>query len=411
MSRRMLPFALLLSLLLAGPASAETAACAAQSRMLGVLELLAALGHGFAPIQRALDQAALRAALRYADRCVRLNQVQVLGTHNSYHIQPTPQLISIYLFFDPSAIQLEYTHRPLAEQFGLLGIRQIELDVFADPDGGLYAAPIAYQFVHGNVRIPELEPPGTKVFHIQDIDWDTRCHLLATCLEQIRDWSDANPGHLPIAVLVELKEDVPPLGPFMPTVPPPWDADALDGLDADIRAVLPPEKLITPDDVRGGAASLEDAVLAGRWPTLAKARGRVLFLMDNGGAKRELYRAGRPSLDGRVLFTNAVPGDADAAFVKLNDPVGNEALIQDLVGAGYIVRTRADADTFQARLNDPTQRDAAIASAAQFVSTDYPEPAPDFSDYMVALPGEGGGARRCNPVSAGPGCRDFALER
>ena len=42
-----------------------------------------------------------------------------------------------------------------------------------------------------------------------------------------------------------------------------------------------------------------------------------------------------------------MPGEPDAAFVKLNDPVGNESLIQDMVSAGYVVRTRADADTIQ----------------------------------------------------------------
>jgi hypothetical protein len=335
----------------------------------------------------------------------------VLGSHNSYHIQPIPQLISIYITFDPTAIQLEYTHRPLAEQFGLLGIRQIELDVFHDPEGGLYAMPIAYQILHGAVEHPDYIPPGTKTFHIQDIDWDSRCPMFTDCLAQILAWSDAHPGHLPIAVLVEFKDEAIDLSPFQAVVPLPWDAAALDVVDAEIRGALPAAKIIAPDDVRGSAPTLEDAVLADGWPALAQARGRVLFLMDNGGGLRDVYRQGSPSLEGRVLFTNATPGDADAAFVKVNGPVGNEALIQDLVGAGYIVRTRADADTLQARVNDTSQRDAAIASAAQYVSTDYPEPDPDFTDYHVLLPGNGGGARRCNPVSAGPGCRDFALER
>jgi hypothetical protein len=385
------------------------ASCTAQAHGLAVLEWLRDFGGWNPRAAAALQRVVERVALRYADRCVALNQVQVIGSHNSYHVQPIPQLIEIYTFFDPTAIFLEYTHRPLAEQFGELGIRQIELDVFSDPDGGTYAAPIGFQFLYGDARVPELEPPGTKVFHIQEIDWDSTCPLLSDCLQQIEDWSDAHPGHLPIAVLVELKDEGIDLGPFVPVVPLPWDAAALDGLDADIRAVFPPEKLITPDDVRGAAPTLEAAVLGRGWPVLARARGRVMFLMDNGGAKREIYRAGRPSLEGRVLFTNAVPGEPDAAFVKLNDPVGNESLIQDMVAAGYVVRTRADADTIQSRLNDPTQRDAAIASAAQWVSTDYREPDLDFSDYHVELPG--GLPGRCNPVNAPPGCRDGALER
>jgi hypothetical protein len=81
---------------------------------------------------------------------------------------------------------------------------------------------------------------------------------------------------------------------------------ALDGLDADIRAALPPEKLITPDDVRGGATSLRTRCWprAGpRWP------GARPGAVPDGQRRREArrYRQGCPSLDGRVLFTNAVP--------------------------------------------------------------------------------------------------------
>src|SRR5262245_6544297 len=75
---------------------------------------------------------------RVGNRCVALNVIQVLGTHNSYHIQPRPQLFSLLLAFDPSFQAWEYTHPPLDQQFTTEGIRQIELDVFADPQGGLY---------------------------------------------------------------------------------------------------------------------------------------------------------------------------------------------------------------------------------------------------------------------------------
>jgi hypothetical protein len=62
-----------------------------------------------------------------------------------------------------------------------------------------------------------------------------------------------------------------------------------------------------------------------------------------------------------------------------------------------------------ARANDTERRDAALASGAQYVSTDYPEPDLAFSEYQVMLPD--GAPGRCNPVNAPPGCRSFALER
>jgi hypothetical protein len=73
-----------------------------------------------------------------------------------------------------------------------------------------------------------------------------------------------------------------------------------------------------------------------------------------------------------------------------------------LVEQGYMVRTRADADTEQARSGDTSRRDAALASGAQFISTDYPVPNPEFSDYQVTIPG--GGIARCNPVNAPDSC-------
>ena len=90
--------------------------------------------------------------------------------------------------------------------------------------------------------------------------------------------------------------------------------------------------------------------------------------------------------------------------MKLNDPVADGERIRQLVADGYVVRTRADADTAQARTGDTTQRDAALASGAQWVSTDYPVPDERFgTGYAAGIPG--GRPGRCNPVTARPGCR------
>jgi hypothetical protein len=343
----------------------------------------------------------------------------VLGTHNSYHIEPRQPLLEFIGTIDPqAAASMEYTHRPLDEQVGPLGIRQVELDVFADPDGGRFAFPLgALVFpIPGEEPKPELFLPGLKVLHIQDIDFETTCLTFVSCLQTIKAWSDANPGHLPLMVLVEAKDDplvLPPgvLPPGLPdpAEPVPFGAQELDGIDAEIRSVFSDDQLITPDDVRGGRATLEQAVLKDGWPTLNESRGRLLFALDNTDAKRDDYLAGHPSLAGRVMFTSSPPGSPESAFVKVNDPVPNQAYISQLVAAGYIVRTRADANTLEARLGSITRRDAALASGAQFVSTDYPEADPDFgTGYFVEI--AGGTNARCNPVLSPPGCDSSALE-
>jgi hypothetical protein len=350
-----------------------------------------------------------------ADTCLRLNQVQVLGTHNSYHLRDAPDLLAALTAFDKTLGEsIDYTHPALPEQFSREGVRQIELDVFADPQGGRYAKRRVLSVLKQPVDsgIAALNKPGFKVLHAQDVDFNSNCLTFVECLTAVRGWSRAHNQHLPIAILVEAKDD-PVVDPLKMgfVVPPPLTATDFDALDAEIRSVFPPAELITPDSVRGKHATLEEAVRSGNgWPTLAQSRGKVLFLMDQGD-QREIYIKGHPSLKGRVIFTNARPGEPDAAFVEMNDPNGkNLDEIRKLVREGYIVRTRSDADTVEARANDTKTRENAIASGAQYVSTDYPAPdkAPFAGSYVVTLPGNR--AWRCNPVNTGPACSAAALD-
>jgi hypothetical protein len=332
-----------------------------------------------------------------------MNQVQYLGSHNSYHVRAQQDLFEVLLAFIPDlAPTLDYSHVPLQEQFATQGIRQIELDVFDDPQGGLYAShPARTLFGEDPASgIAELSEPGLKVLHVQDIDYETTCYTFVSCLREIKAWSDANPNHLPITVLVEAKDEVidDPLDLGFAT-PVEFGLDALNRIDSEILSVFPAQQLIVPDDVRGDFATLELAVLAQGWPRLSQARGRIMFALDNGGSIRDLYIAGHSSLAGRILFTDSPAGTPEAAFMKRNDPLASPGEIASLVEQGYIVRTRADADTVQARTGDTTQRDAALASGAQLISTDYPVPDPRFTDYQVTIPG--GGIARCNPVNPG----------
>lgn len=343
------------------------------------------------------------------DECVRLNHLQVLGTHNSYHIQPDDDLVEALQAYDPEwGKSLEYTHRPLIEQLGELGIRQIELDVFADPQGGHYARPLGRKMAGHEPEIGDavMQEPGYKVLHVQDIDYRSTCLTLVRCLEAVRTWSLANPGHVPIMVLIEVKDGSLPdtLGLDF-TEPIPVRGEELDALDEEIRSVFDTEHLMTPDDVRGDYSTLERAILEEGWPTLAQARGQVFVALDNTGRHRDLYLDGHPALEKRAMFVSSPPGEPSAAFIKMNDPLGEGAAhIRERVEAGYLVRTRADVPTKQARSGSTTRREAALSSGAQYVSTDYPEPSPFGSGYVVRLPGAEGYPVRCNPVSGPPGC-------
>ena len=143
----------------------------------------------------------------FQDATLRMNEIQVLGTHNSYHIQPLDSVLEVLASFVPDiALEIEYTHLPLAEQLDR-GVRQMELDLYADPDGGLYAIRRGLSVVGEDPEpdLPELREPGFKVMHIQEIDFETHCLTFVTCLTQLKEWSDANPTHLPITIMIDGK--------------------------------------------------------------------------------------------------------------------------------------------------------------------------------------------------------------
>ena len=344
----------------------------------------------------------------------RFNQLQVIGTHNSYHIAPAPAIQQMLVSRNPQRAQaLDYTHRPLAEQFANLKIRQVELDIYADPTGSRFAAPAARAIVRGLGKDPGEDPdsggvlrkPGLKIVHVPDIDFRTTAPTFVDALKQIRTWSQANRRHVPIMILVELKEDA---LPGLPTRPAPFGKDEIESIDNEILAVFPKSEILTPDRVRGKFTSLPEAIKAQGWPRLDDVRGLVMFALDNEGTLRDRYLEGHPALADRVMFATVPPESPAAAWFKINNPVKDFERIRKLVKDGFLVRTRADADTVQSRKNDVAQRDKALSSGAQFVSTDYPEPDRRFSEYLVRLPG--GKIARSNPVSGDDSWNDIDLE-
>jgi hypothetical protein len=319
----------------------------------------------------AIAGAAQSAGANRLDGKLRTNQVQVLATHNSYHIQQDAPI--------QSSPTTQYTHAPLDQQLDL-GVRGFEIDVVNAPDGSF------------------------PVVHTPVVDATSNCTPLAQCLQVIRTWSEAHPGHVPIFVLIEPKNDDvdfvidPTLRRF--------DAAGLDQLDKTVRSSLG-RGLITPDSVRGKSKTLRGAVTGRGWPTLAKTRGKTLVALNTGGTIRGAFLQGHPSLERRAMFVTADEQSPAAAVIKMDDP--DEARIQALVKQGFIVRTRSDADLIEARNNDTSRRDIALRSGAQIVSTDFEVAVPAIGgDYVVQIPG--GTPARCDPVNAPKNCRPSDVE-
>ena len=363
---------------------------------------------------------------------LKINQIQVLGTHNSYHAAVDPHILKMmdgrlpsmgkivsslpeaarrqFLIDHPNDVTfsqaLDYSHPTLTQQLDL-GVRGLEIDVNPDPDGGAYSDPAAYRILRaqGVTDLLPFDPasvaaPGLKVLHMPDVDFRSTCPTFRNCISEIRTWSDSHPGHVPIFVMIEAKVKSFPILPGSKPAPV-FTRETYDEIDRTILEGIPRSRIITPDDVRGDYPTLKAAVLAGAWPTLASARGKVMFLLmtATGHDGAAAYLIDHPGLKGRIAFMDSQPGQAHAAFILDDNAVARGDEIREEVKKGYFVRTRSDIETYEARVNDPSRAIAAFASGGQIVSTDYEAPgsAPGGA-YVVALPG--GGAARCNPVAA-----------
>lgn len=366
---------------------------------------------------------------------LKLNQIQVVGTHNSYSqpadprvfavmkplIQPTldgmmkmmpPAMAARMADEHPNPLGsdlqagLEYVHPPIEMQLRA-GLRSLEFDFNVDHEGGRFSDPLAYRLLREKgardlapLYSDALKEPGLKTLHAADIDFRSSCPTFRLCLQQMRSWSDANPGHSPVFVLLEPKFNS--LAGFAPgaTKLIPFDARAFAEMDASIGEILGRDKVVAPDDLRGQHETLEKAALAGAWPTVGQVRGKFVFLMIVPGmnlAAFKPYLDGHPNLEGRLAFVQGEPGMAHAAFVMVDNALTRGGEIKELVKTGRLVRSRSDIDTYEARQNDPARRDAALASGAQVVSTDYPWAPNIFGNAYAVSPFDGG--FRCNPVS------------
>lgn len=330
----------------------------------------------------------------------RLNQIQAIGSHNSYHVAPPKAVLGVIGKFHDGAVEAwDYSHPPLARQLDA-GVRQFELDIYADTKGGTFATPLGWKLANlSGAKLPvfestgDLAKPGFKVLHVPDIDCWSNSPTLDGALAEMVKWSAEHPGHLPVMVLVECKDEA---HPPLPTKPEAFTRERLLELDTAILKAIPREKLLLPDDVRGDEKTLREAVVKKGWPELGKVRGKFLFALDNGGEVRDRYLAENASLEGRVLFVSAPDaGHAAAGWFKCNDAGREFDDIRRLVKEGFLVRTRADGNGPDAKL-----RDKAFESGAQWVSTDH-FAAEVPAEKRVVFPD--GKMVRGNPVSGGAG--------
>ncbi|MBX3412183.1 MAG: hypothetical protein KF708_05645 [Pirellulales bacterium] len=268
---------------------------------------------------------------------LRLNQIQVIATHNSYHVRPPEKALKAAIAANKEAGTWDYTRQPLDRQLDE-GVRSFELDLHVAKDG------------------------TWRVMHVPMLDAGTTVETFAEALQVIRAWSDAHPRHVPISLLLELKEE----GFGLSRAYRRPEAADLDQLDELIRSAFSADRLLTPDDVRGDHTSLYEAVHTTGWPKLSDVAGQVFVILHEQGPHRAAYLKGREALEGRAMFVESELGQPHSAVLIRNNPQDRQT--DDLAREGYLVRTRVDS---QGSIR-PAQRERALASGAHILTTDYP---------------------------------------
>ena len=294
---------------------------------------------------------------------IKFNEIAFIATHNSYQKKSTPAMCKLYGNLDELTFGLlnantgEFESQTLTQQFNC-GIRSIEMDIeVIEKDG--------------NVTFTCLHNPS--------IDMTTTCYNFALALKEISMWSDNNPNHLPITIIIEPKETFLPIENMKF-----FNTDYAVQLDALLKDCLG-DKLFTPADMLRGYSSFGEMRAADDWCKVKDMLGKVLVLMHENNVT-EKYIALDPSVKTQAMFpmlrTQDIGRDC-ASFLLMNKPeeiLDSKAEILD--NGNFIVRTRADkyGEITENRLNN------AISSGAQIVSTDYP-PRDDLDEkaYVVCF--------------------------
>lgn len=280
---------------------------------------------------------------------IKFNELSFLATHNSYQTRATDEIRSIYnslsdlTFGLVSAKKGDFSSETLTDQLNC-GIRSFEIDIET--------------FVsNGEVSFTCMHSPNFEM--------TTSCYDFALALKEISLWSSNNPDHLPITVIIEPKTGFIPLKNMKY-----FNIDYAKEFDNVLRKNLK-DKLFTPSDMLRDYSSFGEMRKADDWCKVSDMLGKVVILLHETDVT-EKYIALDPSIKSQAMFPMLRPKDIDrdcTSFVLCNDPEELLEIKAEVMDEKKImVRTRADKFT---DVSDK-QRDCALASGANIISTDYP---------------------------------------
>ncbi len=296
---------------------------------------------------------------------LKFNELRYIATHNSYQTEAVDELKKVYgnlselTFGAVAGNKADFVSETITDQLNC-GIYSLELD------------------------IETFEREGEISFtcmHSPNIDMTTSCYDFSLTLKEISMWSDNNPNHLPITIIIEPKETFIPLKDMKF-----FNLEYAQAFDKALRNGLG-DKLFTPNDMLGDYENFAQLRADDGWCEVKDMLGKVLILLHDCNVT-ESYLKSDSTLRTQAMFPMMEDKDADnvnASFLLINNPDEALELSEEIIKNGkFIVRTRADKFTSVTE----ERREQAFACGAQIISTDYPVRTytqPD--DYVVSFEG------------------------
>ena len=294
---------------------------------------------------------------------VKINEIAVLGTHNSYQLLGTApkralmrtlQIISFGAVENKAVFEMDTFTEQLEN-----GVRNLEIDIETVDNEGSISFIVSHKPILDNV---------------------SSAYNFENALKEIAMWSDNNPGHLPIYLLIEPKSNVPSINNMQD-----FSVKYAQEFDKVLREVLG-EKLLTPKQAMGEHESLEAMRDANDWPTLKEAAGKVIVLMHPCDITQD-YINTDTSIKTQAMFPALGFDSIDksyASFIIENDPSSavknNKITVEE---KRLMVRTRAD--------DYPDFSDERYGFAkncgSHIITTDYPPRSVRKNDHIYSFNG------------------------
>lgn len=249
---------------------------------------------------------------------LRINEVQVVGTHDSQHQR------GVLSFFVPSWF---YSMPPLTHQLAM-GVRSLELDVHW------------WGMDHS--------------FHTYHTFGDayTSCSCLYTCLKEINDWSLAEKNHSLVTIFFDPKVEL------VDWCKGRTNIQQHNTLNEIVQSVFGSSRLLLPTDIQGNYTSLRASVRSRGWPSVDSTKNKLMFvwIWDDGGCKltnstifflrKHLYWNTRSRKYITMGEIETSPKYKNIVVYEVNDNslLTSAILISNLLHANYIIRDSSTID-------------------------------------------------------------------